>query len=241
VRAILTYHSIDDTGSVISVSRDRFAAHVRWLVSGVVSVLPLADIANGAGGDSAVAITFDDAFENFATAAWPLLREHALPVTVFVPTSYVGGTNAWDTMPGGDMPPLRLVGWPMLGQLASEGVTLGAHTRTHPDLRALSAEAMDAEIAGSIEDIERETGQHPESFAYPYGYLNETAVATARRRCRWAVTTKLAPVSRSSDPHRLPRLDAYFLRGPGRLEAFGSRPFAMYMSARAAVRRLRRR
>jgi peptidoglycan/xylan/chitin deacetylase (PgdA/CDA1 family) len=33
-------------------------------------------------------ITFDDAYRDFATAAWPILRRAGLPVTLFVPTLY---------------------------------------------------------------------------------------------------------------------------------------------------------
>jgi len=36
----------------------------------------------------AVLITFDDAYRDFADIAWPILRKHRLPATVFVPTDY---------------------------------------------------------------------------------------------------------------------------------------------------------
>ncbi|TFG50637.1 MAG: polysaccharide deacetylase, partial [Gemmatimonadales bacterium] len=44
MRAILTYHSIDDSGSPISVAPEQFRAHVRWLQSGVIRVVPLAEL-----------------------------------------------------------------------------------------------------------------------------------------------------------------------------------------------------
>ena len=40
MRAVLTYHSIDDSGSPISVRRDAFQRHVKWLASGQVAVAP---------------------------------------------------------------------------------------------------------------------------------------------------------------------------------------------------------
>jgi peptidoglycan/xylan/chitin deacetylase (PgdA/CDA1 family) len=241
VRAILTYHSIDDSGSVISVSPDRFAEHVRWLTSGAVTVLSVPDLLAFTGDRSAVALTFDDAFANFATTAWPLLRDHGLPATMFVPTSFVGGTNQWDAMPGGGMPELQLLDWETLARVAAEGVLLGAHTRTHPDLRRLDGTAIANEIAGSFEDIARETGKRPDGCAYPYGYFDDRVVAATRSVCRWACTTVLSPLASTDDRYRLPRLDAYFLRGPGRLDAFGSRSFLIYMAMRAGIRRLRNR
>jgi peptidoglycan/xylan/chitin deacetylase (PgdA/CDA1 family) len=36
----------------------------------------------------AVLITFDDAYRDFADAAWPILRQCSLPATLFVPTAY---------------------------------------------------------------------------------------------------------------------------------------------------------
>ena len=45
MRAILTYHSIDESGSPISVDPDAFRRHVRWLASGRVRVTtPDADV-----------------------------------------------------------------------------------------------------------------------------------------------------------------------------------------------------
>jgi peptidoglycan/xylan/chitin deacetylase (PgdA/CDA1 family) len=241
MRAILTYHSVDDSGSVISVSPPRFAEHVRWLASGAVAVVSVADLLTLPSATAAVAITFDDGFTNFASTAWPLLRDRGLPVTLFVPTYHVGRTNQWATTPGGSMPPLPLLDWEALGRLAEEGVVLGGHSRTHADLRRLGdAEVVD-EIAGSFDDIARETGRRPDGFAYPYGYLDERVVRLTRTSCRWACTTVLRPLSTGDDPYRLPRLDAYFLRGPARLDAYSSLTFRSYISLRATVRRLRGR
>ena len=41
MRAILTYHSIDESGSPISISRRDFRRHIEWFASGAVQVLPL--------------------------------------------------------------------------------------------------------------------------------------------------------------------------------------------------------
>ena len=44
MRAILTYHSIDDSGSLISVAPAVFRSHVQWLTSGRVRALSLEDL-----------------------------------------------------------------------------------------------------------------------------------------------------------------------------------------------------
>jgi peptidoglycan/xylan/chitin deacetylase (PgdA/CDA1 family) len=241
VKAILTYHSVDDSGSVISVSPPRFAEHVRWLASGAVAVVSVTDLLSLAPNAAAVAITFDDGFTNFERAAWPLLRNRGLPVTLFVPTRHVGRTNQWATMSGGRMPRLPLLDWDALARLADEGVVLGAHARTHADLRELGDAEMADEIAGSSDDIARETGRRPEGLAYPYGSFNERVVRATRTSYRWACTTRLRGLSTADDPYRLPRLDVYFLHGPARLDAYGSRAFRSYLAMRAIIRKLRGR
>jgi peptidoglycan/xylan/chitin deacetylase (PgdA/CDA1 family) len=235
VRAILTYHSIDDSGAVISVPPTVFDQQVRWLASRV-PVVSLIDLLTLPEDRDAIAITFDDAFRNFQTEAWPRLREHGLPVTMFVPTGFVGRTNEWAAMPGGGMPTLPILDWPALARLREEGVTLGAHSRAHPDLRRLEAAAVREEVLGSIDDILRETGGRADAFAYPYGYWNSTTVSAVRSACRFACTTELRVLAHREEPHLLPRLDVYYLRGAGRIEDFGRWTFRQYIRARAAVR-----
>jgi len=109
MRAILTYHSIDSSGSPISVSPSAFRAHVRWLASGAVRVLPLDELVSAGDDEDAVAITFDDGFENFATEAAALLAQHGLPSTVFVVPEHVDGTNAWGGSDAPGIPTLPLM------------------------------------------------------------------------------------------------------------------------------------
>src|SRR5690606_36506277 len=98
MKAILTYHSVDPSGSPISIDRDAFRAHVRWLASGPIRVVDLDVLIALPPETDAVSLTFDDGFENFASTAWPLLLDHGLPVTLFVVTGFVGRSNTWDQL-----------------------------------------------------------------------------------------------------------------------------------------------
>ncbi|HEY0304812.1 MAG TPA: polysaccharide deacetylase family protein, partial [Longimicrobiales bacterium] len=150
MKAILTYHSIDDSGSVISIDAQTFATHVQWLAQNV-SVVPLEDLQAAPG--PAVALTFDDGFQNFADAALPVLRAHGMPATVFVATDLVGKTNAWSVGAVPDVPHLPLMAWDTLKQISTDGITVGSHTRTHPNLRRTSGTQLRDEIAGAAEII----------------------------------------------------------------------------------------
>lgn len=239
MRAVLTYHSIDDSRSPISIDAATLARHVQWLASGPVRVVSLEDLPGLSDEEHAVAITFDDGFANFQTDAWPLLAEHGLPVTVFVVSELAGTTNAWEDNDRSSMPVLPLLGWEALSRLASEGVSLGAHGRTHARLPGLSPDRLIDELAGSKARIEGETGNTVRAFAYPYGAADRKSVEAVRREFAVACTAELGVLSAAEDPHQLPRLDAYYFQAPGRLEAWGSPAFARHVRWRAAARKLR--
>ncbi|HEU4630961.1 MAG TPA: polysaccharide deacetylase family protein [Gemmatimonadaceae bacterium] len=239
MRAILTYHSIDGSGSPISMPPERFRAHVRWLASGLVAVVPLDALLRGEGGDSAVALTFDDAFANFATHAAPLLAEHAFPATLFVPTGFVGGRNAWAGTGARGIPDLPLLGWSALARLAERGIALGSHGRTHRPLAGLAASDLADEVEGSAEDLLRHTGVRPRAFAYPYGSVDGAAASRVRAVYDIGCTTVLRGLRDAEDPVWLPRVDAYYLRAPGRLESWGTAHLRRYLRLRAVARRLR--
>lgn len=239
MKAILTYHSIDASGSPISVDPDAFRAHARWFASGRVRVVGLDELLALPHDADAVCLTFDDAFANFASAAWPLLRDHGLPVTLFVVAGYAGRRNTWDQQ-GYSLPELPLLDWPALGRLADEGVTLGAHTVSHPDLRTLDDDALAHELAGAADRIAAETGRRPACLAYPFGATDARVTAAAGSVYTTACTTELRALRPAEDPLRLPRLDAFYFRQPGRLEAWGSPAFRRYLGLRAVARRARR-
>lgn len=239
MRAILTYHSIDRSGSPISVAPEEFRRHAAWLASGRVRVVPLADLVGLPPDADAVALTFDDGFINFAAEAAPLLGAHALPATLYVVAGHAGGDNAWGGRIDARVPRLPLLDWPALGRMAEQGVELGAHTRTHSHLTQVSPAALEDELAGAADTIRRETGRVVKSLAYPYGDADARVAAAARRCFPLGVTTELRMLAAGEDSLLLPRLDMFYLRAPGRLEAWGTSRFAGRLWLRAQARRLR--
>jgi peptidoglycan/xylan/chitin deacetylase (PgdA/CDA1 family) len=237
VRAILTYHSIDPSGSPISLDPGRFAEHLDFLTSGRVDVVPLTELMHAPPQRDVVAITFDDGLASFATEAWPRLRDYSLPVTLFVVTR-AGTHNDWG---GADasVPPLPLLGVDDLARLAADGVALGAHSRTHPRLEQLDATRQREEIVGAADDLEERTGARPSTFCYPFGTFDERAVAIVAETYDIGCTTDLRPLGEQEVTAKLPRLDAYYLRSAGTLEAWGTRRFARRLRMRRTLRRAR--
>lgn len=73
-----------------------------------------------------------------------------------------------------------VLNWDELRDLAGDGVTLGAHTRSHPILTKLSADERRAEIQGAREDLLREIGSSRPVFAYPSGITDPAIVSLVR-------------------------------------------------------------
>lgn len=243
MRAILTYHSIDASGSPISIAPDTFTRHVAWMASGAVQVEPLLALRTGddvtADGRHRVAVTFDDAFANFATVAWPQLRAAALPVTLFVVSGHVGGTNVWGGRPSPGIPALPLMTWEALAAAAAEGVSVGAHTRTHPHLPDLDTARLEDELDGCRDDLASHLGCRAATFAYPYGDVSPAATAAAARTFEASCTTEYRTVSAGDPPERLPRLDMGYFQHAGALADWGSPMFLRRIAMRRALRRVR--
>ena len=238
MKAVLTYHSIDATESPISVRPAEFARQLAGLKGAGVRIVGLRALEEMEEPGHAVAITFDDGFRNFEEEAWPILREAEAPVTVFVASDHVGGSNAWSAEDR-RVPELPLMDWAALGRLAEAGVSLGAHSRSHPDLRGLPAARVHEELEGGAARIQQETGRRADEFAYPFGCWDDAALGAVRRTYRRAYTTELRPLGAADDRHLLPRIDAYYLRGRA-LEQWGSPRFERYLAVRGGLRRVRR-
>ena len=233
---ILTYHSLDNSGSVISIPPAVFREQMEWLAANGVPVVPLDRIRETPG---AVALTFDDGFRNFFEQGAPLLRQYGFPATVFAVSGFCGGWNDWPGNAG--IPRLQLMSWQELEQLAKAGITVGCHTATHPYLSRLPAADLEEELYRSRSAIEDRIGMAVETFAYPYGDLTRRERQAASRHFRLACGTRLAFLSAGCDALDLPRVDAYYLRSRfwfrGLDKAYGS----AYLAARSWLRVVRQR
>ncbi len=139
------------------------------------------------------------------------------------------------------IPRLRLLDWDVAARLAEEGVTLASHGRSHSFLTSLPPDRLQDEVAGSAAVIRERTGVEPASFAYPYGDVDTRVVKAVSQRYSLACTAELRTLGPNEDRHRLPRLDAYYFRKRGSLEAWGSANFRRRLWLRARARSLRHR
>jgi peptidoglycan/xylan/chitin deacetylase (PgdA/CDA1 family) len=60
------------------------------------------------------------------------------------------------------------------------GMTIAAHTRTHPDLTKLGDAQLRDEVLGSRQDLQKMLGVNADLFAYPYGAWNKRVAAAVQ-------------------------------------------------------------
>jgi peptidoglycan/xylan/chitin deacetylase (PgdA/CDA1 family) len=96
-----------------------------------------------------------------------------------------------------------VLSWSQLRHLATSGVTLAPHSQTHEFLDQIAGARLDAEIAGSRDDLVRELGQCAPVFAYPNGNFNATSVDAVRRAGFEAALTTVHGASRLGRTHPL--------------------------------------
>lgn len=234
---ILTYHSIDEHGSLLSVSPETFRRQLEWLAANHIPVAPLSKVRQQPGS---VALTFDDGYRNFAQIAWPLLRKYRFPATVFVVVGKVGGQSDWPDL-GYPVPRLALMNWDEIQGVVQEGAEVGSHDLTHdPNLGVMEETQLRERLGASRAILEDRLGVPVRSFAYPYGRVNARLRHVAADCYDIACTAELDFVSSACVPWLLPRIDSYYLRNLFWFRRLMRLSGFLYIGFRGWLRSLRR-
>jgi peptidoglycan/xylan/chitin deacetylase (PgdA/CDA1 family) len=196
--AVLGWHRVDVEGGRLAVSPGLFARQMDMLDEHrqhfPVTHLDEVGAVFAAGNLHArrVVLTFDDAWaDNHAHALGPLNR-HRLPAMLYAPSRLLGKP--------GYMTRSQLL------EMDDGGVTIGAHSRNHPDLRTCSPSELESEVRGSKEDLEDLLAKPVTSFAYPTGLTNDRVLAAvAGAGFTSAVTTRPGWWRPATGALRIPR------------------------------------
>ena len=114
-------------------------------------------------------------------------------------------------LPDSPPPELSPLSWIEINEMAGNGVTFGAHTRTHPILSRLSdPDALREEIEGCKLRLEEELRRPVLHFAYPNGKVadinKDTVEAVRRAGFLTAVTSERGLNSNVADSFLLRRI-----------------------------------
>jgi peptidoglycan/xylan/chitin deacetylase (PgdA/CDA1 family) len=148
-------------------------------------------------------VTFDDGYTCFDQHAWPALKQRGIGATVFLVSSQIGKTNAWDD---GEVS-FPLLDAPRIRALQGEGVEFGSHSVSHKPLARLAADDAFQELNKSrwmlAELLERDVNV----FAYPFSNQSREVRALAQQAgYRCAVRGKGRLCSKRTDPFGLYRI-----------------------------------
>lgn len=159
-------------------------------------------------------LTFDDAYEETAQHAVPILRANGFTAAFMVVTDCIGKTNVWDELQG--RPSFAIMNRDQILSHFHAGIEYGAHSRSHPELTNTSDADLQEEMRGSKDALASIIGSPVKCFAYPYGDHDKRVRECAAAHFEVAFTTEQKINHLSSDPHRLGRIS--FLPSDG---AFG--------------------
>lgn len=176
---MLGYHAFATRGERPSryiVPERRFARQLWWLARAGYNVVTFGEYLELRADyrlppPKTVVLTIDDGYVDTATVAGPILRRFGFRATVFVVTAPSEGRRAEVVAALAHRP---MLGAEEAGLLPRDTFELGSHTRTHPDLTALSAPDARREIRESKLELERVIGIPITGFAYPFGASSET-------------------------------------------------------------------
>jgi peptidoglycan/xylan/chitin deacetylase (PgdA/CDA1 family) len=149
-------------------------------------------------------LTFDDAFENFHSSAWPILCDLGLPATLFVPVGFVEGETG-APMRGAEA--LRALDWPRIREMLGSGsLSIGSHGWTHIDLRRASGPEARREIEGSKKHLEDRLGIAVTSFSYPRSLWSRRVEALVGEHYEAAVVAGGGKLTPGGNRLRIPRV-----------------------------------
>ncbi len=182
LRRIISLHDIPPD------HHDAFRAKMLWL-SEWAHVVSLADLFNMRGlvtDRINVALTFDDGFKEYAGVVASTLRGLHVPATFFVPSGAIGLTDGAALRFARERlkrtrGTFAFMSKDEVVELARDPLfSIGGHSMHHADLRTLTAERLDEEIAGDKIALETLTGTSARFFAYSFGGLANVSMKSMR-------------------------------------------------------------
>lgn len=197
---ILMYHYIragvdpkkDGLGYRLSITSETLDQQLAYLQAQGYHFLTMNQLMTSPIPDKTVVLTFDDGYEDFYTAALPILKKYNATATAYIIAGKIGGPY---------------MTWDQLKEAQAAGIEIGAHTMNHYDLQKLPVDEQRYEIDQSKKVLEQQLGVPVVSFCYPSGRYNADTIKIVQQSgFTSATTTNSGGVYSLKDPFVLPRV-----------------------------------
>lgn len=195
---ILMYHKVPlkplESKHRIFVTVDTFKAHLDYIKAQKLTPMTFREYDEWKRGlrpkdwlpKKPIILTFDDAYLDNYTNAWPLLKQYGYKAVIFALGDASIDHNFWDVANGEPSEPLMSL--EQKKEMLQGGIEFGAHTMTHADLTKQERHKVIFEIAQSKSQLEDDLGVEVISFAYPYGRTSkEIAYEVKKAGFKYAV------------------------------------------------------
>ena len=220
---ILTYHRVAEiSANAVKPTYNVAPGKLRFQLEGLrqlgwepipLRVLLGASATNETLPPRSFVVTFDDGYENFYTAARPILHELNIPATVFLATAYVNspGPFPFDDWVEAGSSFVSQDSWrPMTLEQCKELtrdplIEVGAHTHTHRNFRG-DPRGLQQDLRDCLEFLQLQLAVKVAAFAFPFGIADPDLFDVARRAgVLCALTTDEKLVNPQSEPFRRSR------------------------------------
>jgi len=201
---ILMYHEIGYGKGNFFVTPEEFVKQMEYIKKNGYEVITFDELVRSIKDKKSlkrnkVVITFDDGYKDNFQYAYPVLKKHGFPATIFLISDFAG-----KTLSNGK----EFLNWDQMVLMSKDGISFGGHTKTHFYLGVVKDErAAFEQIAGSKKAIEEKIGMPVDYFCYPSGGFNEkTKELVAKAGYKGACTTNRGFAKFNRDVYELKRI-----------------------------------
>lgn len=180
---IFIYHHFDDDRyPTTNVSLENFKEQMAYLADNNYKVIPLAELVDllvtkKRLPEKVAVITIDDGYKTIYNNAWPVLKKHGFPFTVFL---YVEGIERGYK---------NYLTWDQIKEMQAAGVDFQDHSFSHHYLAdkpvGLNEEEyrtwIKKDLARGASILTVKLGKRPRFFAIPYGEYNRIVIEEAKK------------------------------------------------------------
>lgn len=201
--SVLLYHSISGMNSKqdsfkLNISTELFKKQMAYLA--------------GLRQKREFLVTFDDGFENFFTNAYPVLLRYNIKSIVFITVDFIDKKISLSDFCPTDIE-IKPLSWEQIKEISNNGIEIGSHSLSHPNLLVVDSKTAKSEIAGSKKITEEMISKKVKYFAYPHGskqsYNTTIKKIVKESGYEKAYTNILGFNTKDTDPYDLRRIRIY--------------------------------